>query len=63
MSPISTVDVLSHSTLASATFKFSFSRRISYGVLPARRAVRPVVVVEVLPLLQLHVQVNVTRIG
>jgi hypothetical protein len=35
VSPISTVDVMSHSTCASATFKFNFSRSDSSGVLPA----------------------------
>ena len=34
VSPITTVDELHHSTLASATFKRNFSHNISYGVLP-----------------------------
>ena len=34
VSPITTVDESNHSTFASATFKFSFSRSNSYGVLP-----------------------------
>lgn len=62
MLPISTVDELNN--LPSPELHSSLvSRAASRMGLAAKRVARPIVVVEVLPLLWLHIQVNVTCVS